>query len=185
MAIVPEIERNAFHEAGHAVAALRYEWGVREVSIVPSPDGGSVGRCVRYNPMYPTGGAGSLTTVSTRDRDRIMIVSYAGYAAEVLRSPRHKRHARSRAGWDFGEARKAIRYCPGWEAEDWADLERRRMANARRLVSRLWPEISQVAAALLRGKALRKEDIDEIIPRPDRLSVLARCASRHPCIPTS
>ena len=76
------LERVAYHEAGHAVAAVAVGRRFLRVSIIPDDE--TVGRCTFPRPSRPFH---SITTVDGRDRRRLnaaIVTTLAGLEAEAI-----------------------------------------------------------------------------------------------------
>jgi ATP-dependent Zn protease len=88
------LEYTAYHEAGHAVAAIALRAGVERVSVVPDEVPDSVGHCLcKTAPREPDPVAGRDSRSALRARDeveRAIMISLAGGIAEA----RWKGHGR-------------------------------------------------------------------------------------------
>lgn len=132
----PDAEATAYHEAGHAVAALALDRPVVKVSIRPDRD--RLGICF----------FGKAVIRPTQDwLEREVLIALAGMAAEARRTgaydlagaARDLRYARTLALRRAGNERQAER------------LERRLLAKAEHLLDQPahWPAVERIAAELL------------------------------------
>ena len=172
-------ERTAYHEAGHAVAAVFYESGLREVSIVPDPEHGSEGH-VRWLPAWRKRVDEQEIRITHRRRDeveRTMVVIFAGGMAEKQFAGRHNYVAQGLveddrgfnqavAGGDWAQANALASYLDfGSDRELSACLAWLRV-RAEEFVMRdhVWAQIQAVAEALLtaRDGRLSRRDVQGI-----------------------
>jgi ATP-dependent Zn protease len=134
----PPHEPTAYHEAGHAVAALALGRPVHAVSILPDRD--RAGLCCFGKPVFRP----------TEDwLEREVLIALAGLAAEALYTgqycwagaERDRLYARGLLADRAGSARAAER------------LERRMLAKVEHLLSRAgnWRAVECLAAELLRA----------------------------------
>lgn len=136
--LTTEAEATAYHEAGHAVAALALDRPVVKVSIRPDRD--RLGICF----------FGKAVIRPSEDwLEREVLIALAGMAAEARHTgaydpagaARDLRYARRLAVQRAGSERQAER------------LERRLLAKAEHLLdqSTHWPAVQRIAAELLRA----------------------------------
>jgi ATP-dependent Zn protease len=134
----PTAEATAYHEAGHAVAALALDRPVRKVSIRPDRD--RLGICSFGKALFRP---------SEDWLEREVLIALAGLAAEArhtgsydrVGAARDLRYARELALQRAGNERQAER------------LERRLLAKAENLLDREanWRAVQQMAAELVRA----------------------------------
>ena len=98
-------EETAHHEAGHAVAAVRFGFSC-DVSIRPDLDSGTLGHSVPM--VHPE---------SREDYERYVVLLCAGYAAGFRYAPDKKAIAWAGAGSDFEASEKAGRRHPAHSVE--------------------------------------------------------------------
>jgi ATP-dependent Zn protease len=131
-------EATAFHEAGHAVAALALDRPVVRVSIRPNRD--ELGICAFGKAVFRP---------SEDWLEREVLIALAGMAAEAKRTGEYDREA---AGRDLRYAGKLAlqRAGSGRQAER---LERRMLARVENLLERPanWAAVESIAAELLRS----------------------------------
>jgi ATP-dependent Zn protease len=156
-------ESTAYHEAGHAVAAvvLGLKIGKRGVSIIPDKENDTLGtthvlRQLRENPECARS-AGMQWRL-----ERQAITCFAGDAAE------RKFNGGRRFGGRQDYQRTAgllAHVATSWEQHD-ARIEVARL-GARDLVEANWSSIQAVAEELLRRKTLNAADLKAIVLRCD------------------
>lgn len=153
-------EATAYHEAGHAVAALHEDRPFKYVTIKPSED--SIGH-VHYE--------ASVVRTSARMADRNfmdygrLLVSLAGCKAERRRMGRHN-HAGA-----YEDYRRAVEVVcltgeTGGMMEDRPfvrSVVRAAMQEAEDLVNMWWPEVDAVAKALVARETLSRSDVLDVI----------------------
>ena len=158
---VSRLKSTAYHEAGHAVAAISKEIPVTEVSIVEKED--CWGDCLHAGVM-------GFHCRDKRQQKQIardcIIVSYAGLQAEMLFNPdADKSQSEEDDSNAFFQSRqwcvlpKSCR-CVGDDAH-WNYLHRLQR-EAHRLVKHQWPVIVAVAEALLHHKTLTGDEVSTI-----------------------
>ncbi|MFO0880363.1 MAG: hypothetical protein U0840_23710 [Gemmataceae bacterium] len=134
----PLDEATAFHEAGHAVAALALERPVMKVSI--RPDREKLGICA----------FGKAVIRPSQDwLEREMLIALAGMAAEANRTGTYDRAA---AGRDLAYVQKLALQRAGNERQA-ERLERRMLARVEHLLGQEphWAAVEAIAAALLQA----------------------------------
>lgn len=134
-----ELERTAYHEAGHQVVTYRLGFYTHTTTIRPVP---GVAGSAQGEGYWADG---------SRDADYIVTL-YAGFAAES----RHDPEAADSCGscGDDEEAKELLQY------SDLGEPECRQRAND--LVAEYWPEIEAVAAQLLEDETLTGEEQEMI-----------------------
>jgi hypothetical protein len=131
-------EATAFHEAGHAVAALALDRPVTKVSIVGDRD--TLGICAFGKPVFRP---------SEDWLEREALISLAGLAAEARRTGEYDRDA---AGRDLHYVRKLTIQRAGNERQA-ERLEKRMLSRVENLLDRAahWAAVEAIAAELLRS----------------------------------
>ena len=130
-------EATAFHEAGHAVAALALDRPVVRVSIRPDRD--ALGICA----------FGKAVFRPSKDwLEREVLIALAGMAAEAKRTGAYDREA---AGRDLRYAGKLAMQRGGERQAE--RLQRRMLARVENLLERPanWAAVERIAAELLRS----------------------------------
>lgn len=98
MSAVSDLELTAYHEAGHAVAAVMFRRKLVTISIVPNDD--NVGRC-RYASLRRDFHPDWDTSRKTQGRlEALAMCSLAGYAAASW-GAKSRRRGRERCDFDF------------------------------------------------------------------------------------
>lgn len=157
-----ERRATAYHEAGHGVACVVQGLTVNKLSIVP--DDGTLGHCLHPSMFGYEVGTNRERRSIARD---VILVSYAGWAAEVKFHPAAERF-RSRSddeaafetSREFGVFPRRLS-CVGNE-HHWAYLERLR-GEARRLIDRRWPAVVALAEVLFKRKTLNGIAVGRIV----------------------
>jgi ATP-dependent Zn protease len=128
----------AYHEAGHAVAALALDRPVVKVSVRPDRD--RLGICAFGKPVFRP---------SEDWLEREVLIALAGMAAEARHTGTYHREA---AGRDLRYARSLALQRAGNERQA-ERLERRLLAKAEHLLDRgaNWRAVERIAAELLRA----------------------------------
>src|SRR3990170_4851648 len=76
------LERTAYHEAGHAVAAYKLRRRISRVSIVPDPEDGTLGHC-SYSQLWNDFNPEIYDDSKTTQRlETLILTALAGVAAE-------------------------------------------------------------------------------------------------------
>jgi ATP-dependent Zn protease len=129
-------EPTAFHEAGHAVAALALDRPVVRVSILPDRD--SLGICAFGKAVFRP---------SEDWLEREVLISLAGLAAEARHTGEYDRES---AGRDLRYARRLSLQRAGSDRQA-ERLERRLLAKAEHLLDRPgnWAAVERIARELL------------------------------------
>jgi len=121
----------AYHEAGHAVAAIDHEWKVRRVSIAPTAD--TLGHMMRYKKSSFRPDVDAESIKARTQLESLAIICMAGEAAERRYTGR-----RNRVG-----AASDIRKI--------ADLVSYRFRNDERVVMAYYRYIQEYADAMMRN----------------------------------
>jgi len=155
----------AYHEAGHVVAAWRFDFEIESATIEPTPERGSLGHMqlsasLKHNPSE---------RIDEWERDvlidRRVIHYFAGVAAENAYRKRGRRAPLSGASGDLHDivAGCPIRWSPETERAHWkycwhraCDLVNERLH---------WAMIRAVAKELLRRRTLTGDECGTIIRR--------------------
>jgi hypothetical protein len=177
----PDEIGTAYHEAGHAVAAITLGTAVRSVSIVPDAERGLLGHVAGYPArtfMDRVEHEGRI--LSRRDRTRVehlIMQTWAGTLAEqrytgsdsesgfgvtLITAGRHKGHQRTHEGsdaWWIYRWAEAVSQSDG-ESAAFAEWLR---CRADTLVARHWSEVEAVAAALLANRRMTGRAIREVV----------------------
>jgi len=158
------IARTAYHEAGHAVAHLRFASPFRYASIIPN-DEGSLGRVLAYkyrtfDPDVDT----SRRTTRLIERDSVILLS--GLTAEKKYSGRSNYRG---AGSDFRSADDLLNYLCGSSEETYAYL-RLQLVRAKQLWTTpqggdtiWWNGVVALAKKLLEVKRMKFRPAREIV----------------------
>jgi hypothetical protein len=173
------VERTAYHEAGHAVAAYLRHLRFTSVSIVP--DRGTLGRC-EFSEAPIVIDLSVPPTPHTRARvETLIVVSLAGVIAECLLTGRHNWRG---AHADLHDAARYAESLAGSDAEASA-YARWLWEHTRVLLSapRCWLAVQRLAAALAedgrvgerRARALIASALRPPARRPKR-----KARARHP-----
>ncbi|MBI5535582.1 MAG: hypothetical protein HY898_22825 [Deltaproteobacteria bacterium] len=148
--------RYALHEAGHAVANVRFGFGCESLGIQPD-----AWHC-KSGPMQPQHEWDAET------RDRRMVVRLAGYAATIILGRLDDSGARAFAGADLDRARRDLRAqhdgADDVEAELDAQLDQALVfvSEARNRLA-----IAALAQELLKRTTLDGAEVEAIIARAD------------------
>lgn len=142
----------AYHEAGHAVAALRLGVPVRHVTIDPeNDDGGIVLGHVRFR-------SGDKDPPSLGHR--LLVISLAGPAAQRRYAPRSP--VRVNGASDFAHAQRESELCSSdpmaaRSLHHWGERE------ARHLVAREWWLVERIADILIRRRTISGDELQEAL----------------------
>ena len=153
------LQATAYHEAGHAVAAVYYRTRLKRATIIP--EGDTTGHCLQLPPSLRGIDIEPTLRLEGLARDRVM-VSLAGRAAQLKFWSRGTRfyHARS----DYERAVDLL----GRFTRTTEELEaymKLMVIRARYFIETWWPQISAVAEALLREKTLTGAQVKAITAR--------------------
>ncbi len=149
-------ERRAYHQAGHAVARhhLKHAGRDRSVAIAPGSAGGSGPGHMGHAPPYPRP---SPAMVLDDALARIQVCLAGGIAEKRFAG----RWGKAAVYADLERAVEfalRVSYKPETEAlMHWLQV------RTEHLVDFYWPDVEAVARSLLRRKALKGEDVAEVI----------------------
>lgn len=150
----------AYHEAGHAVADVRFEFTCDLVSIIPNREAGTLGRasCLDGNHYdLQLSETGRLEErINNRKARKALVSLLAGYAAEI-RYGTKKVIARQGASSDFEKARRILR-----ELGKQTDI-RHWIKRADEFVHNDWTAIEMIAQELIETHTLDGTEIETII----------------------
>jgi len=158
-----QLEATAYHEAGHAVAAIEMGFKVSSVSI--QPDEFSHGRTVHNNPLYRM----NLNSHDHSDRlrlrvERAVIIALAGPEAQQRFNPRsiHKHDVKD----DVDRVMRVLSEftASNEELKAYFDLLRIR---ARQLIALRWDAVRRLSRALCERTALSGAETRRIITADD------------------
>jgi ATP-dependent Zn protease len=145
----PKETNTAYHEAGHAVADVRFELGCEGVTIIPRRDAGTLGH------------ASCSDDAGAAKAEQKVISLLAGYTAQVEHDPACEAQARLGADGDFEEARNTLReHGAKRTLQPW-------LKKAREFVSNNWRAIEMVAHDLLETKKLDGTEVECIVDIAD------------------
>ena len=141
----------AFHEAGHAIAALQFGWPINLLTIIADVDRDGLSR----------GGHIQITRrLEREDPAKAMVFALAGPAAQRCGVPRS--HVQASGISDFEEADRLARlHCRTIHSE--RTLKRFAAQEAKALVADAWAKVDAIAQALLARNVLTGSDVDHII----------------------
>jgi ATP-dependent Zn protease len=152
-----ELERTAYHEAGHVVIALHFGMPLRWVSIEPA------GECMGHTLIHPERPAGT-----PRELREEIVFSLVGYQAEIEFDPSVDMED-GYIGADESDALEAVSWYPvrrarGEDKDEAYDryLERFR-GETLRLVRQLWPAIQMVACELLKHETVTGDEVKALV----------------------
>lgn len=156
---VPRIERTAYHEAGHAVAAYLRHLRFTSISIIP--DRGTLGRCeFSESAVVIDPESGDQLRARTRI-ETLIIVSLAGVISESLLTGRHNWRG---AHADLHDATRYASFVTG-SAEELRAYERWLWEHTRMLLGARpsWLAVQQLAAALIEDRRVGERRARAII----------------------
>jgi len=143
------LERTAYHEAGHAVAAFELRRAFRHISIEPREE--SLGH-VLYAQWSKHFQPDQDSSARTRNEvERAVICAFAGYVAETRFSGRHNRKG---AHEDMRHAEELASFMHEGEVLD--RYQDYLMAKTEQMITQplLWAAVKALAEALLREKRI-------------------------------
>jgi ATP-dependent Zn protease len=151
----PELEFTAFHEAGHAVASVRFGFNPYHVTIVPHED--SLGF---------SGNLDGWEDEGEEEAANYIVLLLAGYVASIRVTPEWESRARLGSASDFGKAEEILEYL-GEQVDDasW----NRWLARATEWISnsKNWRAIEEVATELLEYSTLDYDEVRMIVETAD------------------
>jgi ATP-dependent Zn protease len=153
-------EATAYHEAGHAVAhyLLRRAGRLREVTIIPDAQRGTLGRAPRSTAPSDLDDRPWSDLVKVRLQHEAMVLLAGGIAER--RFAGQADHVGTRS--DYARAADFALTISG--SEHAADVLLDWLGTVTEdLVADRWPAIEAVAAALLERRTLSAKDVDELV----------------------
>jgi hypothetical protein len=171
---VSRIERTAYHEAGHAVAA--YVRHLRFTSISIIPDRGTLGRC-EFSETGVVIDPESGTQLRARRRiETLIIVSLAGVIAESLLTGRHNWRG---AHADLHDATRYASFVTG-NVEELRAYERWLWEHTRTLLGArpCWLAVQQLAVTLIEDRRIGERRARAIIGAAIERGTVPRRAKR-------
>lgn len=162
-------EATAYHEAGHVVAGYFSDRMPKYATIVPDPDGDSLGHCA-HPPPPPNFRPDIQITPTGRDRlERAIVGMAGGHIAEKRYRGRANLHGSSK---DRLNIAYLISYIAGPDEEElYLKLLWKR---AETLINMRWAQVGAVACALIEQRKLHRDELQTVI----RESMMAEIA--HP-----
>ncbi len=143
---VSQKRRAAYHEAAHAVAALRFGVDCHGAHIIQHGEHGEYGGS--------TGGEGMWHDL--KSAREWLIIHYAGYCAVVKLDPDDEAQSRYGASRDFEDAERTLRAIGDTDEEAW-------ISRAREFVETNWEPITLIAHELLEHKQLDCTELEFLI----------------------
>ena len=165
------LKRIAYHEAGHAVMAYWLRRRIRQVTVIPDPDRGSLGHLEKGKGQHLSAleWVGANSPIKLRvGAEREAMISFAGLAAEqiLLGSTRHYRQS----GSDFAYATQCLSYLTDYDGgrNDTDELDAYskwlyERTRATLTVSYLWQAVEALANELLARKHVGGKEARQII----------------------
>ncbi len=165
-AAVGDIKRQprttSVHEAGHAVVALHLNHPIREVSIIPDDEAGSLGH-VLFRPLSPALRkaihVGYLTPSQRLRLEEWAVIILAGGLAEKRVRGRHN-HVGARADYEEVASTALNTSGGGRVADAWVAYCG---ARADELLDVYWSQVEKLAEALLEHQKLSGKELLAII----------------------
>ena len=154
-----ELERTAYHEAGHAVAAFALNRRVRSVTVIP--DGDTLGQNLygKARMIQPDAGVDRRTR---NEIERRFICAMAGWAVEAKLNPRRRgiatgsndlQHASDLASYVVGSAEELEAY------SNWLWIRTKQLIA----LPHYWAAIEALAGELVTHKRLGERRVREVI----------------------
>ncbi len=140
-----KFERTAYHEAGHAVIAYRFNVYIKEVDVIPNSERNGVAKCF----------------FSDRNPEDNIVILFAGHEAQIVFDPDDKSDPSIvdyREIWDICDRVGIGNGAPYRELKN----------RAKQMVLDNWIEIQTVAKALLRFERITGTLVKEIVEDLDR-----------------
>jgi hypothetical protein len=158
----------AFHEAGHAVAAVRQGRSFVEVNVIPVEhrglDEGRSGCLDGPRPPRPEN--------DPQDLEEYLVLLLAGAAAEVRSRPWYPTGSVYEQIWAQRLVRRAYA-----DPEERRACYRRSQESARSLVDDYWPAVKALALELMRRPSIEAAEVRTIVARAMRPTVQPRPSS--------
>ena len=145
----------AYHEAGHAVAAIVLDVGFEKVTIVGDEE--AYGRII-YDDAEEWKLSGRANPAVIKSAEASVVVSFAGAVAQRRFAPRSRwRHGQTS---DLSKVRRMIDYM---DRSDDAAYYKELEARAETLVEENWPLIVKLADTLVWQKTMYADDVYELL----------------------
>lgn len=158
----PSLRAIAYHEAGHAVADLRFGFKPAGVSVIPRAGTLGAAQCLDDDHYDLARENGARVLIPNPDRGaKVVVALLAGYAAEVHHRPGSRAEARFGACDDFERARDILRSL-GRKPALASSLRK-----ARAFVAANWKAIDCVARDLAETKELDDTEVETIVAVAD------------------
>lgn len=150
----------ARHEAGHAVAAVRFNFGIIVATIVPHKN--TLGCICDFDSDHLRMVEGGVLEPDPDKAQQVIICWLAGYITECLhcKSFGEIRRARLGADTDFDGAREVLRTLAQTSLKPYFRL-------TRDFIHREWATIEAVASALLESKTLDDAEVETVVAIAD------------------
>lgn len=155
----------AYHEAGHAVAALAQGRRVLFVSIVPDAHDGSLGHCVT---PWPEGFSIYDDDAKRICQERVVWLVAAREAQELATGTIQGDGGDQESFMEIAVSAGLRFHRDTDDAFNYAAAERRYRRYARRLLRAYWPAVEAVAAALLRQDSLAEPELRNVAEQAQR-----------------
>ncbi len=139
-------QSTAYHEAGHAVVAYRFDHDAGDITIKPDPERGSAGCAQTEGPWI--GGS--------TDREQIMVL-FAGYESELILHPDANREGSQQ---DEAQAANLLRFHP-------TGTENELRLETKKILHDNWRQVEAIATALLEDETLEDDEWGIIIDAID------------------
>lgn len=157
------LERTAYHEAGHAVAAFLMRRRVLSVTIVPDEDAGSLGHN-RYGVLPNIHPDYEIDSRTVRVIEREIVVSLAGWAAEARLDASARREASYLGDDDWHKAYDLATYVTGSPEEmeayvNWLWVRAKYMIA----LPPQWAAVKGLASDLLERRRIGGRRVREVI----------------------
>lgn len=150
-----ELELTAYHEAGHWIAGYVLNEDAGDVSVIPDPDEGSLGRVLHLKgPLWrECVGEPRVSEFIPETIEKEIVILYAGYYAQVRCNPSGRADALRGAGKDrmmISELLVHLAASPAARKQARVRLRRR----SKRLIEKHWHVIERLALELMEHKRL-------------------------------
>jgi ATP-dependent Zn protease len=160
---ISQLTKTAYHEAGHAVVALRLRQPVKRVSILPDETG--LGRVTfsGFQKLIEAVNNGDDGPREERRAQRIIMLVFAGHLATEKLCGRSMALRQAGAHGDYSKAYQLAHAFRSFEtADDWTTSL---SEETRRLLDRYWPAVKALAKALLKRNAITGREAQQICQR--------------------